>query len=62
MRGHNVYSYGAIRKIIPKLSLLPLLIKSTDSCNYISSENAPSLINAPTHFSVAKSSAPDKQG
>ena len=28
MRGHNVF-YGAIRKIIPKSSLLPLLIYTT---------------------------------
>ena len=30
MRGHNVYFYGAIRKIIPKLSLLPFLIWTSD--------------------------------
>ena len=29
MRGHNVCFYGAIRKIIPKLPLLPLLIWTT---------------------------------
>ena len=34
MRGHNVCFNGKIRKIIPKLSLLPLLIWSTDF-NYI---------------------------
>ena len=31
MMGHNIYFYGEIWLIIPKLSLLPLLIWSTDA-------------------------------
>ena len=30
MRGHNIGLYGEIRKIIPKLALLPHLIWSSD--------------------------------
>ena len=40
MRGHKIYFYGEIWKIIPKLSLLPNLIwNSANRCLFLSKHN-----------------------